>query len=308
MVDVIDLDWVFNAQHKEIMLSILQKHNLSDIIDVVIAYLPNYINDNSTMEIPGIYHALFHANITLLYTSQAIANPICKTWIKSFRKQYDEFDRANITVPKIKIFITGDSFVGKTSITNKILAPTYWDTYDPTIYEYVDVIIKLDKKQHEKLESVSFNKNLFKNNEDEDDKYIVLDIKDYKGGEYFRDIEQRLISNNDFFLIVFAVNERDSFEGAKRTRCRILEIKEDCMDLGMVLIGNKCDLRYGDNGELKDGYNFVSSEEAMEYATECHIPYIETSAKNGKNIGFLFHQLVYEYWIQTQTQNLNRKY
>ena len=94
----------------------------------------------------------------------------------------------------------------------------------------------------------------------------------------------------------------------QRKRLRILEIKADCMDLGIVLIGNKCDLRYGDNGELKDGINFVSSREALKYAQECRIPYIETSAKNGKNIGFLFHQLVYEYWIQTQTQNFNRRY
>ena len=46
----------------------------------------------------------------------------------------------------------------------------------------------------------------------------------------------------------------------------------------------------------------------MKYAIQCNIPYIETSGKYDKNIGFLFHQIVYEYWIQTQTQNINRKY
>ena len=46
---------------------------------------------------------------------------------------------------------------------------------------------------------MNFNKNLFKNDEDEDDKYIVLEIEDYNGGEYYSSMEERMISNNNFF-------------------------------------------------------------------------------------------------------------
>ena len=40
---------------------------------------------------------------------------------------------------------------------------------------------------------------------------------------------------------------------------------------------------------------------AYEWFDKMKIPYIETLAKNGKNVNFLFRHSVYEYWIQSHS-------
>ena len=42
-------------------------------------------------------------------------------------------------------------------------------------------------------------------------------------------------------------------------------------------------------------------EKAHDWFDKMKIAYIETSAKNGKNVNFLFHHSVYEYWMQSHS-------
>ena len=69
----------------------------------------------------------------------------------------------------------------------------------------------------------------------------------------------------------------------------------------IIAVGNKCDLR-DDPAYVKYGNRAgVDMKKAYEWFEKVKIPYIETSAKNGKNVNFLFRHAVYEYWIQSHS-------
>merc|ERR1711988_1317219 len=78
-------------------------------------------------------------------------------------------------------------------------------------------------------------------------------------------------------IVVFAVNRRSSFDGAKSW------IEEVCMECGegvrIALVGNKSDLV---------AEREVETEEAEAYAIENKFVFVETSALDGGNIEELF--------------------
>merc|ERR1712228_1045422 len=93
----------------------------------------------------------------------------------------------------------------------------------------------------------------------------------------------------DMFILVFSVIFKESFEAIKNLRERILK-DEEWADYAMIVAGTKCDLRNNDNINSDLNMNDV-----IEWCQEQQMPYIETSAKNGKNVYLLFRQSVYEY-------------
>ena len=86
------------------------------------------------------------------------------------------------------------------------------------------------------------------------------------------------ISFGEGFLLVFAINDRDSFELIKAKRDRVLKGKhlkeKQKIKCPILLVGNKQDLV----NERK-----VTYEEANRQAQLWGIEYIETSAKNNFN-------------------------
>lgn len=83
------------------------------------------------------------------------------------------------------------------------------------------------------------------------------------------------INFGEGFLLVYAVNDVESFEDLEKKRERILKIKkgENCP---IVVVGNKCDL---------ERERVVSEADAKEKAKEWGVGYIETSAK----VSYLFN-------------------
>ncbi len=77
------------------------------------------------------------------------------------------------------------------------------------------------------------------------------------------------INFGEGFLLVFAVNDRESFECLEKKRDRILKLKKG-QTCPIVLVGNKCDL---DEKERK-----VKESEGKELAKNWSADYIETSA------------------------------
>ena len=94
------------------------------------------------------------------------------------------------------------------------------------------------------------------------------------------------ISFGEGFLLVFAINDRDSFELIKTKRDRVLKGKhlkeKQKIKCPILLVGNKQDLVY----ERK-----VTYEEANRQAQLWGIEYIETSAKNNFNCKEAFEKL-----------------
>ena len=96
------------------------------------------------------------------------------------------------------------------------------------------------------------------------------------------------IREGDGFLIVYAINSRESFDEAEMIRSkiiRILDADQDEPDIPIVLAGNKCDLE----NERK-----VTRSELDERQKEWKCAVFETSAKEKTHIDESFFQVVRE--------------
>jgi GTPase SAR1 family protein len=76
------------------------------------------------------------------------------------------------------------------------------------------------------------------------------------------------INFGEGFLLVFAINDYESFECLEKKRDRILKLKKG-QNCPIVLVGNKCDL---------ESERVISQNDAKELARQWNAGYIETSA------------------------------
>ncbi|XP_039211799.1 ras-related protein R-Ras isoform X2 [Crotalus tigris] len=109
-----------------------------------------------------------------------------------------------------------------------------------------------------------------------------LDILDTAGQEEFGAMREQYMRTGEGFLLVYAVNDRGSFNEIHKFHTQILRVK-DRDEFPMVLVGNKTDL---------DLYRQVTEEEALYFARENRIPYMEASAKVRFNVDESFQELV----------------
>ena len=161
--------------------------------------------------------------------------------------------------PKIivKLLLLGDSSVGKTSIIIKYISNKFMDTNIATLgVDYMD-------------KTVDYN-NL----------KVFLQIWDTSGEEKFRSITRNFYRNADGLLVVFDLTCKESFNHVKNW---INEAKEHKNDIKAILVGNKLDLE--DERE-------VDKETALKFAEKNNLKYLETSAKNGKNINNSFKEMI----------------
>ncbi|CAG8493398.1 10819_t:CDS:2 [Acaulospora morrowiae] len=115
-----------------------------------------------------------------------------------------------------------------------------------------------------------------------DNKPCNLEVLDTSGQEEYYRYRDMSISDGDAFIIVYAINCRDSFECVKMFRDQILRVK-DSDKVPIILVGNKCD---------KTAAREVTIEEGMNMGREFDCEYIETSAKQCINVDRSFHTVV----------------
>nr|XP_058136598.1 ras-related protein R-Ras isoform X1 [Dasypus novemcinctus] len=109
-----------------------------------------------------------------------------------------------------------------------------------------------------------------------------LDILDTAGQEEFGAMREQYMRAGHGFLLVFAINDRQSFNEVSKLFTQILRVK-DRDDFPVVLVGNKADL---------DTQRQVSRSEASAFAASHHVAYFEASAKLRLNVDEAFEQLV----------------
>jgi GTPase KRas protein len=91
---------------------------------------------------------------------------------------------------------------------------------------------------------------------------------DTAGQDDYQGMLDSWINFAEGFLLVFAINDKESFESLVKRRDRILKLKKG-QNSPIVLVGNKCDLA---------NQRKVTQEEANELARQWNAKYIETSA------------------------------
>ena len=159
-----------------------------------------------------------------------------------------------------KVVVLGSGGVGKSALTIRFVTDNFLDDYDPTIED-------------------SYRKQI-----NVDDECARLDILDTAGQEEYSSMQDQWIRDGKGFLLVYAINQRSSFEEINMIRDKILRSK-DTDNVPIVLVGNKCDL--ADERQ-------VTQDEAKELANSWKCQFIEASAREKINSDEIFLQVVRE--------------
>ncbi|XP_071164093.1 circularly permutated Ras protein 1-like [Mytilus edulis] len=119
---------------------------------------------------------------------------------------------------------------------------------------------------------------------DSDEQQCILDILDTAGQEEYSSLRDQYIRTGDGFMIVYSINDVQSFQEAEAIYNFLLKIK-DTETVPAILCGNKSDLE----SERK-----ITTDEGSDLAARLGIPFLETSAKTAINVTKAFETLVKE--------------
>ncbi|KXN68515.1 ras-like protein [Conidiobolus coronatus NRRL 28638] len=165
-----------------------------------------------------------------------------------------------LSTPKFKeykITLLGIGGAGKSAITIQFIRSQFVEEYDPTIED-------------------SYNKQCVI-----DQEVCDLEILDTAGQEEYNAMRDQYIRSGHGFIIVYSIDQLDSFKEAISIYQRICIVKES-RKVPIVLVGNKCDL---------EEQRRVTKYQAELMAKNWNCPIFETSAKFRINIDEAFHEL-----------------
>ena len=175
-----------------------------------------------------------------------------------------------------KISILGESTVGKTSIVN---------TYSKNQFSYNTVLT---------TGIVSFMKK-----KQFDNKEYNFKIFDTAGQERYRSLSNTTIQIADGFFMVFAVDNKNSFNKIVDW-INFIEDNVNLEEKVLYLIGNKID--------VKTEVRQVTKEEAEDFANSKNSKYFETSALKNEGINEAFEEIfkdIYQMHKQINNKNSN---
>jgi small GTP-binding protein len=166
----------------------------------------------------------------------------------AFDKNYDQL---------IKVLLTGDSSVGKTSL----------------ICQFVDNDVR---QTHIATIGIDFKMKLFEVN----DQRVKLQIWDTAGQERFETLSVQYYRRAQAILLVYDVTNENSFKNVTKW---IRNIKENALDnVKVVLVGNKVDL---------EQQRVISTEKGQKLAERHSCKFFETSAFTGVGVKEAFTSL-----------------
>lgn len=160
-----------------------------------------------------------------------------------------------------KIIVIGDSGVGKSSLTVRLSEDVFYKDYASTI--------AIDFRMY-------FMNFL--------DKKIRLQIWDTAGQERFQAVATAFYRGANGVMLCFDLTHRPSFQHLDMWMDRVRQ--QALPGIPCVLIGCKSD-------EARSGTRQVTREEAVQWAKQHNMGYIETSAKEKDNVIHAFQQVAH---------------
>jgi len=154
----------------------------------------------------------------------------------------------------------GIAAVGKKSIASQLLHAKFPKKYKPTVEDYHRQIVCRNN-------GYSFQ----------------LDILDTTGVSSNATLERLTVGECDAFILVYAVDDRASFEEVRRLRQLVIDARGD--EAPIVVVGNKCDL----TGERRVVDRVMAQCTAN---IDWNHGYVETSAMDNANIADIFEELM----------------
>jgi len=173
---------------------------------------------------------------------------------------------------EFKITVLGGGAVGKSALTIRFITGEFEHIYDPTIED-------------------SYSKQVGSD---------IIHILDTAGQEEFSALQDQWIRDGDGFVLVYAVDKKESLVEAAGIRdkiIRILDASPDKPSIPIILVGNKCDL-------VRE--RTISAQEGQEKSKEWNCLWFEASAKEKINVDKVFLECVEEIRKKKETQRSNQ--
>ena len=163
----------------------------------------------------------------------------------------------SVPVSNYKIVVVGASGVGKTSLVQRLVDGTYSEEKQSTVgVEFKTYSVTTD------LETAKFS------------------IWDTAGQERFRSVSKAYFRGAAGGVLCFSIDNQTSFADLDAWLNDLQSLASP--NAAILMIGNKCDLA---------SERQVTQDEAKDFAERHGIEYLETSAKNGKNVSEAFVRL-----------------
>jgi Ras-related protein Rab-5C len=167
----------------------------------------------------------------------------------------DDEDDLSDGEPEVKVVLIGKSTVGKTSIINYAICGSPSTEVSPTVGA------NFSTKRHEYFS-----------------RELLLQMWDTAGQERFRSMTPLYYRGAHVVLLVFAVNDRASFDEVDEWSSSVS--RELGNTATLIIVGNKCDLS-----------RTVTFEDAQKKAASLNANYVETCAITGAGITTLFDKV-----------------
>ncbi|KAI8915949.1 ras family-domain-containing protein [Gorgonomyces haynaldii] len=183
--------------------------------------------------------------------------------------------RSSVDVQKpiqVKLVLLGEAAVGKSSLVLRFVNDQFQENKEPTIgAAFLTQKCKLD------------------------DKIIKFEIWDTAGQERFHSLAPMYYRNAQAAVVAYDLTKPQTLEKAKQW---VKELQRQANpNIVICLVGNKLDL------EQERG---VSKQEALDYATESGLLFMEASAKSGENVIEIFTDIAKKIPLENLQQNRSR--
>ena len=180
-----------------------------------------------------------------------------------------------IKLKKFNISLIGDPHVGKTTLANMLLNKSFSDEYEPTI-----------------------GASMLKIPYTEGDETFWFHVFDTAGMEKYRSLAPVYYRDSNLAVLVFDLSEFDSFTHVQDW----LELYRNYAEPSnpILLIGNKLDML---SEEENDETRKTIFEKAKQWSSENKIAFMQTSAKENKNVDQILpnvYSLLNEYGLTTR--------
>lgn len=134
---------------------------------------------------------------------------------------------AGVVYPYNLQVVVGSGGVGKSCLTIRFLKDEFSNEYDPTIGKEYRLWLTLNAEENYRKSIMVDNVN------------ATVNIIDTAGQQEYTALRDQHLKDGKGFLLVFAMNDRNTFEEVQQLREQIIKLK-DTKRVPIVICGNKC--------------------------------------------------------------------
>ena len=171
-------------------------------------------------------------------------------------------------VIELKLAVLGQTLVGKSALTYRFISDKFPTEHDTTIEDQYKINTTIDEHN------------------------CRLEILDTAGQDDYQSMLDTWINFAEGFVLVYSIDDRESFESLKDKYDRVVKNKSDDV-YSVIIVGNKCDL---------EDKRKVTKEEGESYAKSKGVDFMEVSALKTINVKETFVKLAHNLLEKKITQ------